>query len=109
MRRRSYVAAMGRCVEELVRQFEPRIAIAAIRASAIACMLLGDATDFSVAKLSHDGAATRRLLGALAGLLAVAYNRAGRGGAGGRWSPDDRGNGGVSPARRQGPIRPPLR
>jgi hypothetical protein len=39
-------------------------------------VLLGDAPDFSVATLPHDGAATRPLLGTFAGLLAVAYNRA---------------------------------
>ena len=69
-------------LEELVQRFEPRIAIAAFAASAtaisVARVLLGDAPDFSVAALPHD-AATRPLdfvFGALAGLVAVAYNRA---------------------------------
>jgi CIC family chloride channel protein len=68
-------------LEELVQRFEHRIAIAALGASAtaitVARVLLGDAPDFSVASLPHD-AATRPLyfvFGALAGLLAVAYNR----------------------------------
>jgi chloride channel protein, CIC family len=67
----------------LVQRFEHRIAIAALCASAtaiaVARMLLGDAPDFSVAALPHADAATRPLyfvFGALAGLLAVAYNRA---------------------------------
>jgi CIC family chloride channel protein len=70
-------------LEELVQRFEHRIAIAALGASAtaitVARVLLGDAPDFSVAALPHDDAATRPLyfvFGALAGLLAVAYNRA---------------------------------
>jgi CIC family chloride channel protein len=70
-------------LEELVQRFEHRIAIAALSASAaaitVARVLLGDAPDFSVATLPHDDAATRPLyfvFGALAGLLAVAYNRA---------------------------------
>jgi chloride channel protein, CIC family len=69
-------------LEELVQRFEQRIAIAALGASATAIMvarvLLGDAPDFSAAALPHDDAATRPLyfvFGALAGLLAVAYNR----------------------------------
>jgi CIC family chloride channel protein len=70
-------------LEELVQRFEHRIAIAALCASAtaiaVARLLLGDAPDFSVAALPHGDAATRPLyfvFGALAGLLAVAYNRA---------------------------------
>jgi CIC family chloride channel protein len=70
-------------LEELVQRFEHRIAIAALCASAtaiaVARVLLGDAPDFSVAALPHGDAATRPLyfvFGALAGLLAVAYNRA---------------------------------
>src|SRR6516165_7588529 len=69
-------------LEELVQRFEHRIAIAALCASATAIamarVLLGDAPDFSVAALPHGDAATRPLyfaFGALAGLLAVAYNR----------------------------------
>jgi CIC family chloride channel protein len=70
-------------LEELVQRFEHRIAIAALCASAtaiaVARVLLGDAPDFSVAALPHGDAATRPLyfvFGLLAGLLAVAYNRA---------------------------------
>jgi CIC family chloride channel protein len=70
-------------LEELVQRFEHRIAIAALGASAtaiaVARVLLGDAPDFNVAMLPHEDAATRPLyfvFGALAGFLAVAYNRA---------------------------------
>jgi CIC family chloride channel protein len=70
-------------LEELVQRFEHRIAIAALGASAtavaVARLLLGDAPDFNVATLPHEDAATRPLyflFGALAGFLAVAYNRA---------------------------------
>jgi chloride channel protein, CIC family len=66
-----------------VQRFEHRIAIAALGASAtaitVARVLLGDAPDFSVAVLPHGDASTRPLyfvFGVLAGLLAVAYNRA---------------------------------
>ena len=70
-------------LEELVRQFEDRIAIAALGASAtaiaVARILIGDAPDFHVSGLGHEDAGTRPLyfvFGAFAGLLAVAYNRA---------------------------------
>lgn len=69
-------------LEELVRRFEPRIAIAALGASAtaipVARILLGEAPDFQVPALSAATAETRPLfflLGAAAGLLAVAYNK----------------------------------
>lgn len=69
-------------LEELVRRFEPRIAIAALGASATAIsvsrMFLGDAPDFHVEALVYADAATRPLyfvLGAVAGLMAVVYNR----------------------------------
>ena len=69
-------------LEELVRRFELRVAIAALGASATAIsvsrMLLGDASDFHVGALSYAGAATRPLyfvLGALAGIAGVAFNR----------------------------------
>src|SRR4029077_20375709 len=68
-------------LEELVRRFELRVAIAALGASATAIsvsrVLLGDAADFHVGALAYAGAATRPLyfvLGAVAGLMAV-YNR----------------------------------
>jgi len=70
-------------LEELVQRFEPRIAIAALGASATAIsvsrMLLGDTPDFHVDVLAYADAATRPLyfvLGAVAGLFAILYNRA---------------------------------
>ena len=69
-------------LEELVRRFELRVAIAALGASATAIsvsrVLLGDAADFHVRALDDAGAATRPLyfvLGAVAGLMAIVYNR----------------------------------
>jgi CIC family chloride channel protein len=69
-------------LEELVRRFEHRIAIAALAASftaiAVGRLFLGDAPDFVVGALSPAGAGASALLlvlGAIAGLLAVAYNR----------------------------------
>ena len=70
-------------LEELVRRFEPRMAIAALAASTgaifVSRMLYGDAPDFHVDPLAFASAATIPLyvaLGAVAGLLAVGYNRA---------------------------------
>jgi chloride channel protein, CIC family len=70
-------------LEELVRRFEPRIAIAALGASATAIsvsrVFLGDASDFHVDTLAYAGAETRPLyfvLGAVAGFMAIVYNRA---------------------------------
>jgi CIC family chloride channel protein len=70
-------------LEELVRRFEHRIAIAALAASAtsiaVGRLFLGDAPDFLVGPLAPAGAEARVLffvLGGVAGLLAVAYNRA---------------------------------
>jgi chloride channel protein, CIC family len=69
-------------LEELVRRFEPRIAIAALGASATAIsvsrVFLGDASDFHVGMLTYAGAETRPLyfvLGAVTGIMAVVYNR----------------------------------
>jgi CIC family chloride channel protein len=69
-------------LEELVQRFEHRIAIAALGASAtaivVARVFLGDTPDFHVAALSYPEAGARPLyyaLGAVAGLLGVAYNR----------------------------------
>ena len=69
-------------LEELVRRFEHRIAIAALAASftaiAVGRLFLGDTPDFLVDALAPTGAGARVLffvLGAVAGLLAVAYNR----------------------------------
>src|SRR6516162_9920426 len=60
-------------LEELVRRFETHIAIAVAR------LFLGDAADFYVDALAYPRAEARPLffvLGAAAGLIAVAYNRA---------------------------------
>jgi CIC family chloride channel protein len=69
-------------LEELVRRFETRIAIAALGASAtaiaVARLFLGDAPDFRVAALPYPGSEARLLffvLGAVAGFVAVAYNQ----------------------------------
>jgi CIC family chloride channel protein len=70
-------------LEELVRRFETRIAIAALGASttaiAVARLFLGEAPDFHVEPLQFVGLETRTLLlvmGIVAGFAAVAYNRA---------------------------------
>jgi CIC family chloride channel protein len=70
-------------LEELVRRFEPHIAMAAVGASAtaiaVARLFLGDAPDFYVDALVYPRAEARPLffvLGAVAGLVAIAYNRA---------------------------------
>jgi chloride channel protein, CIC family len=70
-------------LEELVRRFELRIAVAALGASAagiaVARLFLGDAPDFHVDALAYASAEATPLffvLGAVAGLAAVAYNRA---------------------------------
>ena len=70
-------------LEELVQQFETRIAIAALGASAtaiaVARIFIGDAPDFHVDALVFADAQVRPLyfvLGAIAGLVAVLYNRA---------------------------------
>src|SRR5271163_1661863 len=69
-------------LEELVRRFEARIAIAALGASATAIsvsrVFLGDAPDFHLRALVMPDLAIRPLffvLGALAGVMAVVYNR----------------------------------
>ena len=69
-------------LEELVRRFEIRIAIVALGASATAIAvsrsILGDLPDFHVGELASAGGAIRPLyflLGAVAGLVAIAYNR----------------------------------
>ena len=70
-------------LEELVRRFETRIAIAALGASATAIVvarrILGDEPEFSVDPLAYTGSRAGGLflvLGVIAGLAAVAYNRA---------------------------------
>jgi CIC family chloride channel protein len=69
-------------LEELVRRFELRVAIAALGASATAISvsraILGDAPDFHLGTLVAPSLAIRPLffvLGAFAGVLAVTYNR----------------------------------
>jgi chloride channel protein, CIC family len=69
-------------LEELVRKFELRIAIAALGASAaaisVARVFLGDAPDFRVQTFEPQAATTIPLylaLGAFAGFAGVAYNR----------------------------------
>jgi CIC family chloride channel protein len=69
-------------LEELVKRFETRVAIAALAASAtamaVARVLLGDAPDFHVPPLTYPSAAANPLffiLGAVCGLVAIAYNR----------------------------------
>ena len=69
-------------LEELVKRFEHRVAIAALAASAtgiaLARALLGDTSDFHVGLL-HFATATAQplyfVLGCMSGMLAVAYNR----------------------------------
>ncbi len=70
-------------LEELVRRFDTRIAIAALGASAaaigVARIFLGDAPDFHVAAQPYPGFGTALvhiLLGAVAGLFGIVYNRA---------------------------------
>jgi CIC family chloride channel protein len=69
-------------LEELVRQFETRIAIAALGASAtamaVARLFLGNRPDFHVEHLPYadsNALALFLVLGVVAGFLAVAYNR----------------------------------
>jgi CIC family chloride channel protein len=70
-------------LEELVRRFEPRIAIVALGASSsailVAQLCLGAEPDFHVRALVYPSNAIKPLffvLGVLAGLVAIAYNHA---------------------------------
>src|SRR5262249_31054491 len=70
-------------LEELVRRFETRIAIAALGASAtaisVAWLFLGNAPEFRVEGLPYPSSEARALffiLGAVTGVVAVAYNNA---------------------------------
>jgi CIC family chloride channel protein len=70
-------------LEELVKRFEPRLAIVALGASSTAIvgarLFLGNAPDFHIQALAFPGSVTNPLffvLGALAGLVAIAYNHA---------------------------------
>ncbi|MGE0285640.1 MAG: H(+)/Cl(-) exchange transporter ClcA [Bradyrhizobium sp.] len=76
------IAGIVFVLEELVHRFDRRIAVCALAMMAtaipVARLFLGDAPDFRVAPLSYPGVAAVPLflvLGAVAGLLAVAYNR----------------------------------
>jgi chloride channel protein, CIC family len=76
------IAGLAFVLEELVRSFEHRIAIATLAASSasigVARALLGDAPDFRVATLDYASTEVLPLFfvfGGLAGLLAIAYNR----------------------------------
>jgi CIC family chloride channel protein len=76
------IAGLVFVLEELVERFEHRIAVATLAALAtaipVARLLIGDAPDFQVEPLSYASAESVPLffvLGAIAGLLAVAYNR----------------------------------
>jgi CIC family chloride channel protein len=69
-------------LEELIRRFETRIAIAALGSSccaiAVARLLLGRAPDFKVEALPYSGVGSGLLflaLGLVAGLVGAAYNR----------------------------------
>ena len=70
-------------LEELVRRFDTRITVATLCASgsaiAVARLLLGNGPDFHVEPLPYSGFATVPIflaMGAIAGLLGVAYNHA---------------------------------
>jgi CIC family chloride channel protein len=70
-------------LEELVRRFEPRIAIVALGASstaiAVARLFLGDAPDFHLMALAFPSNVAKPLffvLGIFAGIAAIAYNHA---------------------------------
>jgi CIC family chloride channel protein len=70
-------------LEELVRRFDTRTAVATFGASAgaiaVSRLFLGDLPDFQVPSLPYPGFATvplHLLLGVLAGLVGIAYNRA---------------------------------
>jgi chloride channel protein, CIC family len=89
-------------LEELVRRFDTRTTIATLCASgsaiAVARLLLGNGPDFQLEPLPYSGFATVPIflaVGAVAGLLGVAYNRLILGALAtaqrlGRWLPGDR-------------------
>jgi chloride channel protein, CIC family len=70
-------------LEELVRRFDTRIAIAALGASAgaigVARLFIGNAPDFQVAPIAYPGFGVTGIylvLGVIAGVVGMAYNRA---------------------------------
>jgi CIC family chloride channel protein len=76
------IAGVVFVLEELIHGVERRVAIAALAMLAaaipVARLLIGDAPDFRVEPLMHAGTGAAPfffVLGAVAGLLAVAYNR----------------------------------
>jgi CIC family chloride channel protein len=77
------IAGLVFVLEELVERFDHRIAVATLAALAtaipVARLLLGDAPDFQVESLNYarpESVPLFFVLGAIAGLLAVVYNRA---------------------------------
>jgi CIC family chloride channel protein len=77
------IAGLVFVLEELVERFDHRIAVATLAALAtaipVARLFLGDAPDFQVGPLNYARPESMPLffvLGAIAGLLAIAYNRA---------------------------------
>ncbi|QIP05814.1 H(+)/Cl(-) exchange transporter ClcA [Bradyrhizobium symbiodeficiens] len=76
------IAGVVFVLEELIHRFDRRVAVGTLAMLAtaipIARLFLGDASDFRVAPLSYPDAEAVPLffiLGAVAGLLAIAYNR----------------------------------
>ncbi|MGY3617014.1 H(+)/Cl(-) exchange transporter ClcA [Bradyrhizobium sp. USDA 10063] len=76
------IAGLAFILEELMHRFERRVAVAALATLAtaipVARLFIGDAPDFQVTPLNSPSAVSAPLflvLGAVAGLLAVAYNR----------------------------------
>jgi chloride channel protein, CIC family len=77
------IAGLVFVLEELVERFDHRIAVATLAALAtaipVARLFLGDAPDFQVESLNYarpESVPLFFVLGAIAGLLAIAYNRA---------------------------------
>jgi chloride channel protein, CIC family len=76
------IAGLAFILEELMHRFERRVTVAALATLAtaipVARLFIGDAPDFQVAALNAPSALSVPLflvLGAISGLLAVAYNR----------------------------------
>ncbi|MGY3604250.1 MULTISPECIES: H(+)/Cl(-) exchange transporter ClcA [unclassified Bradyrhizobium] len=76
------IAGLAFILEELMHKFDRRVAVAALATLAtaipVARLFIGDAPDFQIVPLNTPSAVSAPLflaLGAVAGLLAVAYNR----------------------------------